>query len=116
MSKNICALCKQDIYGDCMRRLEGYVCLECCANEQQDKEVRCDYVVKTWIYEIKTNTIDYAGLVGYRTGFRALEKAKVLFENTIKTGKFVAVELIKIDPDANEDRETIILSSIPVYE
>ena len=79
--------------------------------ETIEEEKIYDYVVKTWIYDTTTEEVEYAGLWETNEWIKCwtkLEEAKVEFEYAIGTGEFVAVELIQIDADANEDRETIL--------
>lgn len=70
----------------------------------------CVYVVKTW-WNTPTG-FEYGGLYeGDRAGnkeWTTLKGGKTAFHNAIDTEKFAVVKLIKIDPTANEDRETVV--------
>ena len=79
--------------------------------EEVSVEPVFEYIVKTWIYDAPSTNIEYFGLyegADWVKCWTDKEDAMIAFESAIETGEFVAVELIQIDPDATEDRETII--------
>jgi hypothetical protein len=81
------------------------------AVEVQDEDAGCVWVVKTWVYEAPTDKIEYFGLWEQENGnkeFATEAEARIQFEYAIATGDYIAVSLVKIDPDANEDRETCV--------
>jgi superfamily II helicase len=62
------------------------------------------YVIKAWLYDSQQRYGEYS-----RSDFFETEDdARIEYNNFIQTKKFSKVMLIRIDPDANEDRETII--------
>jgi len=70
-----------------------------------------EYIVKTYIYDAPSTNIEYAGLWendSWVKCWTSKAEATTEFEDAIATGDFISVELIQIDPDANEDRETCI--------
>jgi hypothetical protein len=70
-----------------------------------------EYIVKTYIYDAPSTNIEYAGLWendSWVKCWTTKAEATKEFEDAIATGDFISVELIQIDPDANEDRETCI--------
>jgi hypothetical protein len=76
-----------------------------------EKEDNFEYVVKTWVYDKNTKANEYAGLyegADWLKHWEDIADARTAFDSAIETGEFIAIELIQIDPDANEDRETII--------
>ena len=80
-------------------------------SESEDEE-ECVYVIKTWEYNRQTKTIKYNGLWEKYDGdkeFKTEQEARDEFDNLTQNGYGVAkAMLIKIDPNSNEDRETII--------
>jgi hypothetical protein len=70
-----------------------------------------EYVVKTWVYETDTKSIEYNGLYETETGVKTWDnetEATEHYDDAIFNGQYISVMLIKIDPDSNENRETII--------
>jgi len=81
-------------------------------DDSDDGYNECVYVIKTWEYNHKTHTTNYAGLwEDCETGdkeFKTEEEAREQFEYATEGDKgYSAVSLVKIDPNS-EDRETII--------
>ena len=79
--------------------------------EEVSVEPNFEYMVKTYIYDAPSKNIEYAGLYEGADWVKCWTNkadAMTAFESAIETGDFIAVELIQIDPDANEDRETCI--------
>jgi hypothetical protein len=74
-------------------------------------KIECVYVVKTYEFNHKEKTIDYAGLWEDENGnkeFKTEDEARLQFEYASEGDKgYVAVELIKINPNS-ENRETCI--------
>ena len=69
------------------------------------------YVIKTWICDSPTLDEEYYGCYQgnhFCTIFETEDDARIEFNNAIRTNNFSKVMLIRIDPDANEDRETIV--------
>lgn len=69
------------------------------------------YVIKAWLYDSQQRYGKYYGCYQgnhYCTFFETEDDARIEYNNAIQTNKFSKVMLIRIDPDANEDRETII--------
>jgi hypothetical protein len=70
-----------------------------------------EYVVKTWVYETETKSIEYNGLYETETGVKTWDnetEATEHYDDAIFNGQYISVMLIKIYPDSNENRETII--------
>lgn len=75
------------------------------SEEEEEVKTEYQYIVKTW-----DKNGEYAGLfeVDCVKCWTKEEEARQAFNWAIGTDEMGAVELIRIDPDANEDRETII--------
>jgi hypothetical protein len=79
--------------------------------EEMEEEGGCEYVVKTWICNAETNETEYWGLyegADWKKSWKTESKAELAFKSAIETGDFIQVELIQIDPNSNENRETIL--------
>lgn len=113
----------EEIIGNCVKcEFEGrfigkqgdeWTCINCLENDDEEVSVEpvFEYIVKTWIYDAPSTNIEYFGLyegADWVKCWTDKEDAMIAFESAIETGEFVAVELIQINPDATEDRETII--------
>jgi hypothetical protein len=86
---------------------DEWTCLDCL--EREDEQYA--YVVKTWVYDAETNEIEYFGLyegADFRKSWEFESEASVAFESAIEGGEFIAIELVEIDPNSNENRETIM--------
>jgi hypothetical protein len=79
--------------------------------EEELEEDECVYVIKTWEYNHKEDSIDYAGLWEDSEGnkeFKNEDEAKLQYEYATDGEQgYCAVSLVKIDPNS-EDRETCI--------
>lgn len=76
--------------------------------EVDSEEEDYEYIIKTW-----DKNGEYDGLfeVDCVKSWTEEDKAREIFKLVVETGKMGAVELIRIDDNSNEDRETIISSS-----
>jgi hypothetical protein len=82
-----------------------------CGCSGEKLEDKYEYVVKTWVYETETKSIEYNGLYETETGVKSWDtetEARDNYDDAIFNGQYISVMLIKIDPDSNENRETII--------
>jgi hypothetical protein len=80
--------------------------IEILKNLDKDEEEQFEYIVKTW-----DRNGEYTGLyegADWKNCWTDVADARVAFDSAIETEEFSAVELVRIDPNANEDRETII--------
>ena len=79
--------------------------------EEMEEEGDYEYVVKTWICNAETNETEYWGLyegADWKKSWKTESKAELAFKSAIETGDFINIELIQIDPNSNENRETIL--------
>jgi hypothetical protein len=79
--------------------------------EEMEEEGDYEYVVKTWVCNAETNEIEYWGLyegADWKKSWKTESKAELAFKSAIETGEYIQVELIQIDADSNENRETIV--------
>jgi len=80
--------------------------------EEEEEGNKCVYVIKTYEFNHKEQTIDYAGLwenCDGETEFKTEAEAILQFEYASDgTRGYIAVELVEIDPTKNENRETTI--------
>ena len=104
--RGFCVQCEQE--GKFIGK-EGdeWTCLVCLEGNEEETNA---YVVKTWVFNAETNEIDYFGLYEGADWCKSWElesDAELAFKSAIETGDFISVQLIQIDPDSNENRETI---------
>jgi hypothetical protein len=81
-------------------------------SDSEDEEEECVYVIKTWEYNRQKKTIEYKGLwekYGGDKEFKTEQEARDEFDDLTQNGYGIAAaNITKIDPNSNEDRETII--------
>jgi hypothetical protein len=108
----------EDLYAraiDYRKNIEGELEEEEIETSDSDVEVEddeCVYVIKTYEFNHQEKTIDYAGLWENCDGEKEWsneDDARIEFEYATEGDKgFISVELVKIDPTKNENRETTI--------
>ena len=114
----IACLDLEDLYAraiDYRKNIEGELEEEEIETSDSDVEVEddeCVYVIKTYEFNHQEKTIDYAGLWENCDGEKEWsneDDARIEFEYATEGDKgFISVELVKIDPTKNENRETTI--------
>ena len=113
----IACLDLEDLYAraiDYRKNIEGELEEEEIETSDSDVEVEddeCVYVVRTYEYTTEKD-VEYTGLWEDENGnkeFKTEDEARLQFEYASDgTRGFVSVELVKIDPTKNENRETTI--------
>jgi hypothetical protein len=89
---------------------DEWTCLPCLEGIEEEAD-DYEYVVKTWVCNAETNETDYFGLyegADWKKSWELESDAELAFKSAIETGDFIQVELIQIDPNSNENRETIL--------